>query len=117
MEGDDVEGGEGLGEVVRRGEGDEVVGDAVEAVFAELVVLGDGLVDGVGADVLRGGLSFCSPCDCSWVWTFSYLGDGGMESRVEIGNVGCAGELLANGADDCEGAGVVSAAICINTAP
>ncbi len=61
------------------GAGDEGVADAVEAVFAQLVRLGDVRVDGVGADC---------------------RGEGGVEGGVEVGDVFCGGEGFDAGAHD-----------------
>ena len=66
---------------------DEGVGDSVEAVFAEFVFFGDGLVDWVGVDV---------------------RGHRGVEGRVEVGDVFGVREEFGGCFDDCEGGEVVS---------
>ncbi|KAH9827715.1 hypothetical protein Tdes44962_MAKER00441, partial [Teratosphaeria destructans] len=86
VQGDEGGGGDGLAEVRGDGFGDEGVGEAVEAVFAEVVFGRDGGVDGVGAG---GG------------------GEGGVEGVVEEGDVGGPGAGVVHGFDDGEGAGVV----------
>lgn len=73
MQSDDVELVLGLVQGLGDGTGDEGVGQAVETVLAQLVVLGDFLVDRIGADV---------------------LGDGAVEGRVEEGNVGRGGQVF-----------------------
>lgn len=86
MEGDDAGLGGGFFEVGGDGAGDKGIAEAVEAVLAQHVLLGNGLVDGIGADV---------------------LGHGGMELGVEAGQVDGARQLLEAETDDLEGLCVV----------
>lgn len=80
MAGDDVSFLDGFLEMRGYGFDDERVRETVETVFAELVVGGNFLVDGVGADV---------------------FGDCGVEGGVEVGNVCGVGEEVGDGLDDC----------------
>lgn len=86
MEGDDVEVVAVLLQKVTDGAGDEGVADAVEAVLAQAVALGDFWVDGIGVDV---------------------RGDGGVELRVEAGDVDGIGQLLDAGVDNGQSRAIV----------
>ena len=66
-------------EVSGDGSCDKGVGDAVEAVFAQLVVRGDFLVDGVGPDM---------------------RGNSGVEGGVEVGNILCVWKEGRHGTND-----------------
>jgi hypothetical protein len=78
---DDIELAGWFGEVCGYGVYDETVAYTVEAVFAEFVLLRDGLVDGICADI---------------------VGDCVMERRVEVGDVLSFWEDVGYCADDCE---------------
>lgn len=86
VQSNDVDFAERFGKIACYGFGDESVGEAVEAVFAEAVLFGLGGVDHV-----------CS----RWGW------DGGVESGVEERDVRCFGDGGVDGLDDFESAGVV----------
>lgn len=87
MQGDDVEFFDRFLQSFGYAARDEGVGETVEAVFAESVMLGYLLVDGVGPDV---------------------CGNRGVESAVEEGDVCGLWELIVDGTDDSQSTCVVS---------
>lgn len=86
MKSDDVEVFHRLVERFGDGASNEGVREAVEAVFAQSIALGNLLVDGVGFDV---------------------SGNRGVEGGVEESNVSCLWELVVDGSHNSQGTCIV----------